>query len=168
MQPKIGMSYQYRENQTSFSKSRNMECHSICLYLASIWRYILVMLSDEETVFYPARLHDLWTTDGLLRTIPQDAQHTRTKKPQGNASLAPATINTFNLRFTTLHIRLSETVDTWRAGHPLRPTQSRKSTQEEQKMMGCLSSWSTVLAAKLMPEGIHTFQLWPIWQEVKP
>lgn len=59
MQPKIGMSYQYRENQTSFSKSRNMECHSICLYLASIWRYILVMLSDEETVFYPARLHDL-------------------------------------------------------------------------------------------------------------
>lgn len=59
MQPKIGMSYQYRENQTSSSKSRNMECHSICLYLASIWRYILVMLSDEETVFYAARLHDL-------------------------------------------------------------------------------------------------------------
>lgn len=89
------------------------------------------MLSDEETVFYAARPHDLRTTDSLLRTIPQDAQHTRTKKPQGNASLAPATINTFNLKFTTLHIRMSETVDTWRAGHPLRPTQSRKSTQEE-------------------------------------
>lgn len=78
MQPQTGMSHQKRENQISFSKSGSRGCHSTCLHLASLWRYILALLKEAG---------DTWRAAPAFQSYPRQVQHPGSTEDAGTSQV---------------------------------------------------------------------------------